>query len=219
MNKHNPLPPRAGLLEAMATALAQQKSGLRDLVHDLRSPLTALQLGTETLLENSGGGFEQMMLEQMLSDVGRLAQMLASARAPGVGALEALLAHDLESAAAAARSRGVSVEMETQVLRANAAAITVPGAICVAQSAWAAAATARDGSRIAFRLLRDGGGLLWELSITCPRGAADGLPAIDSLLAADGDWTGTEESGPLVPGACRRYRLRLTQGPDASKPA
>ncbi len=206
-------------MEALAAAVARHKGGLRDLVHDLRSPLTALQLGTETLLEGAEGRFERLMLEQMLSDVGRLAEMLAAARAPETGAVDTLLDRDLEAAAAAARIRGVDVTLDTEVLDDAGAGLSPKDAAAMAQSAWTAAAMARDGSRIAFRLERENDGLVWEISVLAASQRPERSPGIDSVLPPEDGWTQAAPPGRPAPDAPRRYRLRLPQGPDATKPA
>lgn len=54
---------------------------IRRLVHDLRSPLTSLQLGLETVIDMTQCPETRHFLDQMLLDVHRLAAQMESASA------------------------------------------------------------------------------------------------------------------------------------------
>ncbi|WP_138471689.1 histidine kinase dimerization/phospho-acceptor domain-containing protein [Poseidonocella sp. HB161398] len=217
MNKHSPLSPAPGLLAAAADALELRTRGLRDLAHDLRSPLTALQLGTETLLDGAGDGFERMLLEQMLSDVERLADILRAATPPALCGLPLLLEREMELAAAAARGRGVAVELDLPVLPLDARPFDPPRSAAMARMAWAAAATVGDDARLCLQLDAAGPEIFGEIAISGADEAGKDASAIDSILASGGGWEDGEETGQPGHPADRLYRLRLTQGPDAAR--
>lgn len=52
---------------------------IRRLIHDLRNPLTSIQLGLEVLLEILSGHDDKFIIDQLLDDVERLNVMMAEA--------------------------------------------------------------------------------------------------------------------------------------------
>ncbi|MBE3638936.1 histidine kinase dimerization/phospho-acceptor domain-containing protein [Mangrovicoccus algicola] len=174
---------------------------MRELVHDLRSPLTALQLGTETLLERSADTPERVILEQMLSDIGRLARMLESVDQRYPPGLPALLTRELAAAAAALKARGSAVTLELAAGLPSGTAADPARAAAIARLAWATAARIPDGQDVTMRLRQDAGGLFWETEIR-----SRGTPLDSPPSAGRGSAT-----------LC--HRLRLRQGQDAPQPS
>lgn len=71
--------PNPNSVPTQAHPLNSRHDRIGKLVHDLRGPLTSLQLGLETVIDMSSDPDTKPFLDQMLLDVHRLAAQLAAA--------------------------------------------------------------------------------------------------------------------------------------------